>query len=399
MATTARKLTHNFCRSVSEAGIYADLASPVRLVVRAGKRGIAKTWDCRLTYAGKRVTPTLGRWPDMGLEDARAEASKRKALARDGVNPKTAPKTEQATFADCLQGFWRDNPKTAADPQWVQHCRDHILPVIGDTPVADIALDHVLAVLRPIWLTKNETARRAQSKMRRVIAWACVHRLREPYNPAVWDGNLEAVLPAKNDVATVRHQSAVQIHDAPRFWAALSKRRGVGADALAFLVLTVQQSGNILNADWSQITVNEAGGGRWDIPAGLMKAGKPHSVPLQAAAVDILKRQPGYGSAAGLVFTAKGERISEHAMRLEMRRVSLADAAGFWDGDRHATPHGWRSTFRSWAANRGIEREAAEKQLAHDLGSAVEMAYQRADMIERRAAIMNEWHAFLENGR
>lgn len=399
MATTARKLTHNFCRNVNEPGIYADLASPVRLVVRAGKRGITKSWDTRLTFAGKRVTPTLGRWPDMGLQDARAEASRRKAMARGGENPKTAPKTKQATFADCLQGFWRDNPKTGADRQWVQHCRDHILPVIGAVPVADITLDHVLAVLRPIWLAKNETARRVQSKMKRVLAWASVHRLREPHNPAAWDGNLSAVLPAKADVVTVRHQSAVQIADAPRFWCALSKRRGVAADALAFLVLTVQRTGTVLGADWSQITISSDGSGRWDIPAGQMKAGKPHSVPLQRVAVDILKRQPGYGSASGPVFTAKGERISEHALRPEMRRISLADASGFLDGDRHATPHGWRSTFRSWAANRGIEREAAEKQLAHDLGSVVEMAYMRADMIKRRATIMNEWHAFLENGR
>ncbi len=304
------------------------------------------------------------------------------------------------TFADCLAGFLADNPKTAVDPQWVQHCRDYILPAIGGTPIADITLEHILAVLRPIWTTKNETARRTQSKMKRVLAWAVAHRLREPYNPATWDGNLSAVLPAKGAVTIVRHQSAVRIEDAPRFWGALRKRRGVGVDALAFLILTVQRTANVLYADWQQFAFNDAGGGRWDIPGAAMKAGKPHSVPLQASAVDILKHQPDFGAASGLVFHINGKPLSANTMRMQMIKMSRADATGFMDGehrDRHAVPHGWRSTFRSWAANRGIEREAAEKHLAHDLGSAVEMAYQRADMIERRAAIMDEWYSYLEN--
>jgi hypothetical protein len=111
------------------------------------------------------------------------------------------------TFSDCLSGFLADNQKATADPQWAQHNRDYILPAIGDCPVADVGLENVLAVLRPIWTTKNETARRTQSKMKRVLAWAIAHRLRDPYNPAGWDA-LSATLPAKADVVRVRHQSA-----------------------------------------------------------------------------------------------------------------------------------------------------------------------------------------------
>jgi integrase len=400
MASTARKLTHHFCRNVTEPGIFADTASPARLVVRSGKRGVSKSWDCRVTFAGKRTTPTIGRFPDMSLEDARTEANARKAMARDGMDPKQTRQAEAApvTLADCLAGFLADNPKSAADPQWAQHTRDYILPVIGDCPVADIGLENVLAVLRPIWTVKNETARRTQSKIKRVLAWAIAHRLRDPYNPASWDA-LSAILPAKADVVRVRHQSAVRIEDAPRFWTELGKRRGVGVDALAFLILTVQRTANVLNADWGQFTFNANDHGRWAIPGARMKAGKAHSVPLQPAAVQILRRQPAFGSASGLVFEIRGKTLSTNTLRQQMLKMSLADPQSYMDGehrDRHAVPHGWRSTFRSWAVNRGIEREAAEKQLAHDLGSAVEQAYQRADMLERRAAIMNEWHSFLE---
>jgi integrase len=403
MPVGARKLSHNFCRNVTEPGIYADTASPVRLVVRAGKRATTKTWDCRLTFDGKRTAPTIGRFPDMPLEEARLEANARKALARQGADPKQAnqPDVKLHTFADCLTAFLADNPKAAADPQWSQHCRDYISPAIGDIPVADIALEHVLSVLRPIWTAKNETARRTQSKMKRVLGWAIAHRLREPYNPAVWDTNLSAVLPSKNEVVRVRHQSAVQIEDAPRFWSDLLNRRGAGVDALAFLILTVQRTSNILGARWEEISLHDDGKGRWNIPGSAMKNGKAHSVPLQPAAVAILRRQPGFDGGGGLVFHISRKGLSSNTLRQQMLKMSARDLTGFMDAehsDRHAVPHGWRSTFRSWGANRGIEREALEKQLAHDIGSAVERAYQRADMIDRRLAIMEQWTAFLENG-
>ena len=399
---TSVKLTEHYCRNASQTKITQDVASQVRLNVRAGKTKTSKWWDMRLSYNGKQVNPTLGHYPAMSLAEARFEAGRRKELARQGRDPRLAkPDTPGAlTFEDCLSGFLADNPGPAADPQWEQHARDYILPMLGYRPVEEISLEDVLEVLRPIWTTKNETARRTQSKIKRILAWAIAHQHRGPYNPGFWSGNLSAVLPAKKEV---RHQSAVPIEDAPRFWADLATRRGVGVDALAFLVLTGQRTANVLHAKTEEFRFHRDGTGRWDIPGVAMKTRKPHTLPLQRQAVELVKRQPSFGS-GGLVFVMASKSLSYNTMRQQMLKMSAADqrrgGAGYMDGehvDRHAVPHGWRSTFRSWGANKGIEREALEKQLAHDIGSAVERAYQRADMIDRRLAIMEQWTAFLED--
>lgn len=269
------------------------------------------------------------------------------------------------------------------------------MPVLGDMKVSDVAVSDVLRVLEPIWATKTETASRLRGRIEAVLSWATVGGHRVGDNPARWRGNLDAVLPKPGKVAKVQHNPAVSLTDAADWFKALRERDGIATRALEFLALTAARSGEVRGATWDEI---EMDAGVWIISADRMKAGKEHRVPLMQEAIALLKDLPRMEGSPYVFPAARGGMLSDAALSACMRRINDAGEGIYLDprSGRPAVPHGLRSTFRDWAAERtDYPREMAEIALAHTVGSSVERAYRRSDMIEKRRAMMASWGEFL----
>lgn len=355
----------------------------------------ARTWILRATMGGKRRDMGLGGYPDVTLAAAREKAREARAKIEQGIDPilereraLSQLKAEQAksiTFAaaaraliDAKSDEWR-NAKHRA--QWSSSLETYAFPIIGKLQVADVTQAHVLSVLQPIWKEKTETANRLRGRIEQVLDWAKVRGYREGENPARWRGHLDKLLPAPTKIARVVHHRALPIDAMPGFMAELRQRKGIAPRALEFLVLTAARSGEVRGATWQEIDMDAA---VWTVPAERMKAGKEHRAPLSLQALELLASLPRL-EGNDLVFPApRGGVLSDMTITAVMRRMEL-----------DAVPHGMRSTFRDWAAERtNYPREVAEMALAHTIGNAVEAAYRRGDLFEKRVQMMADWAAF-----
>lgn len=250
-------------------------------------------------------------------------------------------------------------------------------------------------MLVPIWTEKTETASRLRGRIEAVLAWATVNGYRSGDNPARWRGNLEATLPKPSKVASVTHHAALDLKDVAKWYSDLRSRHGVATRALEFLVLTAARSGEVRGARIDEIDVES---GIWTIPAERMKAGREHRVPLCDRALEILLAAIECSRSEFLFPAARGGMLSDMALSACMRRIHQASKLGFVDrqSGRPAVPHGLRSTFRDWVAEEtNYRREMAEVALAHAVGSEVERAYRRGDMLAKRRDMMMEWERFL----
>ena len=234
-----------------------------------------------------------------------------------------------------------------------------------------------------LWTAKPETAGRVRGRIESILDWAKVRGYRDGENPARWRGHLAKLLPARARVRKVKHHAALPYNDLPDFMTTLRAQEGTAAHALQFTILTVARTGEVIGAQWNEINLNEK---LWIIPAGRMKAGKEHRVPLSGLALVILEKNKPEGEAkGGFVFSKRGKPLSNMAMIMTLRRMNRGDL----------TVHGFRSTFRDWAAERtDFPSELAEMALAHAVGSKVEAAYRRGDLFDRRRLIMAEWAKF-----
>lgn len=367
----------------------------------------AKSWVLRVSVGARRRDIGLGGYPAVSLAAARQKARAARDSIRQGVDPveakeaaRSAMKARQAaakTFDQCVAAFietkeaeW-SNAKHAA--QWRSTLQRYASPIIGSILVRDIGTAHVMEVLRPIWLTKTETATRLRGRIEAVLDYAIVHGLRAEPNPARWRGQLDKLLPKPRKVAPVEHHVAVPVSEVGAFMTKLRQYDGIAARCLEFAVLTVARSGEARSARWADIDLESK---VWTIPAPKMKAKRAHRVPLSPAAVALLQSMPRFADVP-LVFPSRksGAMLSDMALTQLMRR---AGATGIdRQGNRApAVPHGFRSTFRDWAAERtGHPREVVEHALAHVVASATEAAYFRSDLFERRRHLMNDWAAFL----
>jgi integrase len=371
----------------------------------------SRYWCQRLTIGGRRRELGLGTPAVVTLGRAREAALANLRLLREGADPLAAKRRAEAeararlTFAEAAERLLADkaagfgNAKHAA--QWRATLATYALPVLGPLAVAEIRPADVLRALQPIWASKTETATRLRGRIEAVLAWATVAGFREGDNPARWKGNLDHMLPAprKGAIAAADNQPALALGDAAQWWAALRQREGLAARALAFLALTAARSGEVRGMTWAEL---DLAAGIWTVPAARMKAKREHRVPLSAEALAVLRVLPRVAG-CDLVFPGQRARpLSDMSLLAVMRRMQEAEEAagrkGWLDprSGRAAVPHGLRSTFRDWAAERGVERELAEICLAHSVGSEVERAYRRADMLERRRAVMGRWAGFLE---
>jgi len=350
-------------------------------------KGGSKSWVFRFTLNGKRREMGLGPTHTIGLAEARARALECRKQVLDRKDPIEQRKLAQArdgmTFDQCAAAYieahrasWR-NAKHAA--QWSSTLTTYASPVIGQTPVAAVDTAAVMRVLRPIWSVKTETASRLRGRIESVLGWATTSGYRSGDNPARWRGHLQNLLAAPSKVAKVSHHASLPWQDAPALMARLRGCDGLAARALEFLILTAARSGEVRLARWGEIS-----DGVWTVPADRMKAGREHRVPLSEPALALLASLPRMGD---YIFPGVryGKPLSDMSLTAVLRRM-----------DRHdITVHGFRSTFRMWAAEAtAYPREVCEHALAHSLPDKVEAAYQRSDLFVKRTSLMREWADF-----
>lgn len=372
----------------------------------------SRTWILRAMVGSKRREVGLGAYPDIPLAVARERAREAKEMIRNGVDPIEDRKAKRAaldaaqkrglTFAGAVDRFLTvkldefKNEKHKA--QWRSSLDAYAIPAIGSLLVDEIGVPDVLRSLEPIWLTKTETASRVRGRIEAVLAWSTVAGHRSGDNPARWRGNLDAILPKPSRVAGSENYPALNLKDAPAWFAAVKQREGIAARALEFLALCASRSGEVRGMTWAEIDFDEK---IWTIAAKRMKAGKEHRVPLPDGAAAILAEIPRFQDVPFVFASARGGMLSDMAITSVMRRMHedalSAGRPGWIDprSNRPAVPHGMRSTFRDYAAERGYSRELSEIALAHTVGSDVERAYRRSDLIEQRRALMVAWSAFL----
>lgn len=366
----------------------------------------ARSWILRAMVAGKRTSMGLGSFPSVTLAQARERAREARDLIWQGIDPLEDRRARRASlalsrrkamsFAEAvdqalaakLVAFRSEKHRK----QWRATLDTYAAPEIGALPVGDITVQDVLRVIAPIWETKTETASRLRGRIEAVLAWATVHGHREGDNPARWKGNLDALLPKPSAVAKTTHHPALALSEAAEWFADLQSRSGFATRALEFMALTATRSGEVRGAKWSEID-----GDLWTIPAERMKARKEHRVPLTPEALDMLRDVPRLMGEDHIFPAVKGGALSNMALSACMKRMAEAAPGRYLDAQsgRPAVPHGLRSTFRDWCAERGVERDMAEIALAHTVGSEVERAYRRSDMLDRRRALMAAWGRFL----
>lgn len=377
--------------------------------------GGAKSWIFRYQLGGIRREMGLGSLTERPAHEARLEAAKLRASIRSGTDPiasrrRAAQEAElerqrvavaatdfmsiTAEYIQSHRAGWT-NAKHAA--QWESTLKTYVFPFVGNKDVAAIGTEDVLRILEPIWAKKTETASRVRSRIELVLSYAKARNLRRGENPAVWRGHLDALLPKPTKVAPVRHHPALPFARASAFMTALRHADGNGARALEFATLTAARSGEVRLMKWSEIDLVS---NVWTVPAKRMKANREHRVPLSNAAVDLVN---ALLRIEGNPYVFPGVRestpISDMTLTATIRRMNDTGIEPQWIDPRtgaQVVPHGFRSTFRDWAAEATeFPAEMAEMALAHTVGDKVEAAYRRGDMFERRRAMMSAWASFL----
>jgi integrase len=377
----------------------------------------AKSWILRTTVGAKRTEIGLGGYPAVTLAQVREKAREARDKIERGIDPVAERKAVKAalvlaqsrglSFADAVDKCLAAKLDAFRNPkhrqQWRNTLDGYATPELGKMMVQDIEVRDVLRVLQPLWNDKTETASRVRGRIEAVLSWATVAGHRTGDNPARWAGNLKELLPAASKVATEGNHPALSLDDAPRWFAALQGRDGFGARALEFLALTATRSQEIRGALWDEIDLEKA---LWVIPGARMKMGKEHRVPLSARAVALLRSLPRIDGNPLVFPAARGGQLSDMTLSAMMKRMHESAVAeggtGFLDrvSKRPAVPHGLRSTFRDWVAEKTtFPGDMAEVALAHKIGNAVEASYRRGDMIEKRRTMMAAWADFVSTKR
>jgi len=373
------------------AGYHADGANLyLRVAPKAGGRG----WIFRYSIAGRVRDMGLGSYPEIGLAAARELAEKYRKLVKEGSDPIEYRRAQRATvrlaaaknltFDECAREYlneheskWRSAKHRA---QWGSTLKRYAFPAFGKLPASAIDVGLVLKCLKPIWNDKPETASRLRGRIEAVLDWASVHGYRHGENPARWKGNLKGALPSRSSLRDVEHHSALPYPEIGSFMTALRERNDVAALALEFTILTAARTAETIGATWDEVDLTEK---VWKIPAGRTKAKREHRVPLSASALAVLRKLETIRDQDFLFPGLKrGRPLSDMAMLVLLKCLARRDL----------TVHGFRSTFRDWAADRtNFQREVVEMALAHRVGSEAELAYRRSDFFERRRRLMAAW--------
>lgn len=357
--------------------------------------GGSRSWVLRARVGGIRRDMGLGGYPDVTLAQARDSARAARAQMKLGLDPIEEGKSLRSAliasraaaitftkaaslYIEAHEASWK-NAKHRQ--QWANTLDTYAKPEIGSLLVRDVELPQVLKALEPIWKEKTETASRLRGRIESVLDWATARGYRAGPNPARWKGLLDKLLPAPGKIAKTDHHRALPYRQIGEFIARLRQAEGVGARALEFTILTAARSGEVRGATWAEFDLDEA---LWVVPAERMKAKKEHRVPLSERAVELLQAQLKISHSDFAFPAPRGGMLSDMTLTAVLRRMEV-----------DAVPHGFRSTFRDWAAEQTeYANEVAEMALAHAVGNKVEAAYRRGDLLEKRVQLMKDWAGF-----
>ena len=403
MARQQQRLSAMQVSKLTKPGLYGDGGGLTLQITTTG----AKSWLLRYMVAGKPFGMGLGPTHTVSLAGARQKALDARKLLIDGINPLAAKKQNQIaaaladakmmSFDQCAKAYilahkagWK-NAKHS--DQWTNTLNTYASPVFGHLPVAEIDTGLVVKCLAPIWESKTETASRVRGRIESVLGWATTSGYRTGENPARWKGHLENLLATISKSSRTKNHPSLPWQRIGAFMSALRAREGVSARAVEFAILTACRSGEVRGAQWAEF---DTAGKLWTIPAERMKAKREHQVPLSDAALALLESMPKDDDVEVVFAGTKNQPLSDMSLTAVIRRMN-GDEKSIWadaNGDS-ITVHGFRSTFRMWAAETtNYPREVAEHALAHQLPDAVERAYQRGSQFAKRAALMAEWAVY-----
>lgn len=387
MALALNKLSARGVTAITKPGRHGDGGGLYLVVDKSG----AKRWVFLYRREGTLREMGLGGLKAVSLARARELAAEARVNLQAGIDPITAKNNapvavptfgeEADDFIDAMGPQFR-NAKHL--DQWKMTLKVYAAP-LRSKRVDQIATADVLEVLKPIWLTKPETAARLRGRIERVLDAAKAKGHRSGQNPALWRGHLDNLLPKRRKLSR-GHHAAMPYERVPAFVADLRERDAMAPRALEFTILTAARTGETFGAIWREIDLEAA---IWTIPRERMKAGREHRVPLTDRAVEILTELSELSTGPdAYVFPGqkKGRPLSVMAMDMILRRMDI-----------EFTVHGFRSSFRDWAGEEtSFPREVAEAALAHVVGDETERAYRRGDALEKRRKLMIAWANYCE---
>jgi integrase len=366
-------------------------------VTQSADGTLRRSWLYRYVLHGRERQMGLGSLIDTPLAEAREKAAgarKQRGQGEDPIDAKHAQRAVAAlarakamSFDQCRDAYidahragWR-NAKHAA--QWISTLDTYVTPVFGRLPVAAVDTALVMKALQPIWAAKTETASRVRGRIEAILDWAKARDYRGGENPARWRGHLDNLLPARSKVRRVVHHAALPFTEMGAFMAQLREQSTTAARALEFTILTAARTGEVLGARWDEIDLDAA---VWTVPPDRMKGAREHRVPLSAAALAVIERMQACRENDYIFPGDRRDRLFGAAMDMLLRRTG-----------QEVTVHGFRSSFRDWAAEHtNFSREVAEAALAHTVGDKVEAAYRRGDLFDKRRRLMTAWADFCQ---
>jgi len=393
--TKMSKLNALKIKSLTNVGMHSD-GNGLHLKIQLSKKTntLNKSWIFRWGAQGKN-SMGLGSLTDVSLADARAKTLECKKLVASGLNPRDerdkvkveqkAAKAHSITFEKAAKEYIKTNRATWKNEkhaqQWENTLDTYAYPTIGKVPCAEVTKDQVLSILKSIWTEKNETATRLRGRIEKVLGWAMAKGYRSAPNAASYKDNLQPLLPTINKRKRVEHHEAMPYDDVPKFFASIKDDPSTSARSLVFCILTATRTSETIESVWSEFNLEKS---LWTVPKVRMKKGIEHRVPLSSQLLSRLKAMNRtesdflfYGA------TRKTKPISNMTMLKYLQRK---------EGCEKITVHGFRSTFRDWAAEKGnFPREVCEQALAHSLADQTEAAYQRGDYFEKRKELMQAW--------
>ncbi len=418
MPKIVKPLTTVALNRITKPGWYAvggvaGLLLQIRNPTREGAP-LARSWILRVRVGETRDPIGLGSYPQVSLAAAREQAGKLVIEARQGVNLKAkklavrsallAAASRSKTFQECAEAYIEahaaDYTSDKHRKQWSSTIKTYAYPIIGKRLVADLSMRDVLDVMNQpsvadepksetLWKAKTVTAKRLLDRIKTIIDYAIVNEYRTGLNPAVWQGYLDTQLAAPNKVATVKHHPALPYALVGDFMAKLRTNESISAKALQFLILTAVRSGSVRAAEWSEIDlVNKL----WIIPAAHTKTKQEHRVPLPSQAIELLNSLPRLANIPNVFPSPRGGALSDMALSQITRGMKERSELTV-----DVVPHGFRSTFRDWAAECTAYPDDIRKAASgHTVGDAVQQAYQRTDLLEKRRNLMREWANFID---
>ena len=394
-------------------GGVAGLLLQVRKPTKEGAQ-MPRSWILRIKVGEQRQPIGLGSYPQVSLAVAREQAAKLVVEAKQGVNLKAKKRAlrscllsaaaKNKTFKECAEAYMdahsSDYTSDKHRKQWPATLETYAYPVIGNMLVSDIVMRDVRNVLEQetvvdintkgkLWYVKTETAKRLLGRIKTVLDYATVNDYRSGTNPAQWTGYLSTQLPSPKNLQKKEHHPAVSYQQMGDFMSKLRTNPSLSAKALEFLILTAVRSGSVRQAEWAEVDLDKA---LWIIPAEHTKARQEHRVPLQPQAIQLLKSIPKL-TGSNLIFPSRtGKALSDMAFSQLMRGMRERGELTV-----EAVPHGFRSTFRDWAAEQTAYPDEIRKAASgHTVGDSVKEAYQRTDLLDKRRNLMNEWAVFLD---